>query len=56
MITINQILALFFIAAVLWFIVFIWWICDDFDVKEKIMFSILCCLVGLPALIALFLC
>lgn len=52
--TTSIITATILIVATVWLIVFIWWICEDLNVKEKVMFSILACiLTDLPVFIAL---
>lgn len=56
MMTINQLAAIFFALLIVWFVVFIWWVVEDLDVKEKIMFSLLGLLIGIPASIAFWLC
>lgn len=60
MMTINQLAAIFFALLIVWFVVFIWWVVEDLDVKERVMFSLLGLLIGLligaPASIVLWIC
>lgn len=54
--TINQLAAIFFALLIVWLVVFIWWVVEDLDVKERIMFSLIGSLIGIPTSIVLWLC
>lgn len=49
----NLIAAFVFIALTIWYVIFIYWVCEYLDTREKIMFSILGCLFGISISILL---
>lgn len=52
----SQIAAIILALLTVWFIVFVWWIAEDLNVKERFMFSLLVCILGVPAIIVFLVC